>query len=164
MVWGKSLKGQVWLFGPDDCYQIFMKLSSFSFQSLYFVASIIQLLLFIRSYFSFPAFFLFFEIRWDRPPIFFCVSLLVFVFWCKCLAQDASQILFWSIFYQVGRLFFLAIRNFNLPCVSIKHGIHCFSIFYSVSLIFFFFWKKCFDPFFFIFSGVYFFIDIFPTR
>ena len=62
-------------------------------------------------------------------------------------------------FFQVVKAILLAIRHFSLLCVSIQHGIFCFSICYSVSLVLLFV-----DPVFFIFSGVYFFIDLFLKR
>ena len=58
--------------------------------------------------------------------------------------------MFWSTFFQVGEAILLAIRHFSLLCVSIQHGIFCFSMCSSASLVLSF---DVFDPVFLVFSG-----------
>ena len=145
-------------FRSRNCYQIFTNFHSFSFHSEYFFASIIQVLLFMRSYF-----------------VFFCVSS---VFWFSLKSSShlflglpaclqvlmllsspgcQSKTLLVHLFLR-RETSLLAIRHFSLLCISIQHGISCFllQMFFSLFGAAF----DVFDPIFFFFSGVNFLFDI----
>ena len=139
-------------------YQIFENFSSFS---VHFFISSIQLLLFLRSYksFSCPSSIFMNSLRLS-PHLLLGLPACLLVLLLVSSAGCQSTILLVYIFS--GRETILrAIRHFNLLCVSIQQGISCF-----IHMFFGFFGASLdvFDPVFFIFSGVYFFIDLFLKR
>ena len=92
----------------ESCCRAFVNFSSFFFHSSIFFASVIQLLLFVRSYLAFS--FVHHQalrIRWCRPPIVFRVFLPFFGFWSCRQGRDASRRFFWSTFLVVRKRFFL---------------------------------------------------------
>ena len=118
-----------------NCYRLLVIFSSFSFHSLSFFASVIQLLLFMRSYFlsSFVSPVLLSSLMSSSHLLSgLPTNLLVLIL----LSRPGCQLKILLVHLSFGRnAILLAIRHFILLCVSIQKGIFIFFIYSSASLV-----------------------------
>ena len=149
MVWGKSLRPR-FSFSIQEMLPNLHELFFFSFHSWYFFASIIQVLLFMRSYFVFSCISSVFRNSLKSSSHLF-VGLPTCLWVLMLLSSPGCQSNTLLVHLFSGReTILLAIRHFSLLCISIQHGILCFHMFFSLFGASF----DVFDPIFFIFSGV----------
>ena len=147
----KTLCDSVSLFDPGKLLPNF-KNFLFFFHSSYFFDSVIQLLLFVRSYFAFSFVSSGFKnslMSSSHLLLGLPTSLRVLIL----LSSPGCQSKIFLVHLSSGKdAFLLAIRHFSLLCVSIQHGIfssfHVFFSFFGASL------DVLFNPIFFFFGGV----------
>ena len=122
----KTLCDSVSLFDPGKLLPKFYELFFFFFHSSYLFASVIQLLLFVRSYFVFSfvsSGFKYSLLSSSHLLLGLPTGLRVLIL----LSSPGCQSKICLVHLSSGKeTILLAIRHFSLLCVSIQHGIFCF--------------------------------------
>ena len=132
---GQNAKRRCLVFRPKNPCQIFENFSSFSFHFVKSSNSSIQLLLFFRSYLSFscPSLDFMNSLRSSSHLLFGLPTCLLAL---MLLSSPGCQLNTHRFHLCTGRvMILLAMRHFNLLCISIQHFILCFSACSSASFV-----------------------------